>query len=963
MYMRNVALIIGLLLLISMVFAGGMTATAIGDITPSSDNVKSYDKATQTVTIAAKDDQTLIATAKLLTPLVVEVSPGYQKVAEILLDGKVITTDFLKQMYFFNNYTGKGIEREFDLRIPVEYLVEEPIYDNVCTKFDKNESEYCEYKEVGTQQVIKIRYDLLTEKNIGVEKKIITIWTNVLAGDNVEWVPDLYGVVVEEWATWTTPTDVNLAAWYKMNELTGTTMIDSKGYDNNGLTFSIGLGGTGKIDTGYGFFGSSTNYVDTYNRIGTGTNSFSITAWIYPKNPVENDGIVISRGASYNGISMHGSDSLYGTIGGTACTGATGKVGANRWNFVAMTYDGANIRIYADGNLIGLCAKTGNISLDANWFVGKDTAVGTFNFDGNMDEVALWTTALSSGDLNNLRVAPGNTGVTYCGGGYTELFDNPCESPSPPAVIDVNALTPTLNQLTSRSRDINVMVSNTTRDGLNLKAYWSNAAGAKTNLIIEDTNLYNSASGFTCSPDYNFQAAGRSCKYTWNTVTTNGMLWGNNFYIDWVLTYSDGNTSEASSPVFYLDNNGPRTSISGCSNPTGWNNTAQILNFDVNEQSWEFGLYTAGNSIFIYDNFAPFLTGFQPGVTPNYQSAYTVSSDGNHIIDLNSFDANNNYTPQTGIYGRTKYWCAIDTSAPTVGATTINTFSTYDVGGHWIKGTGNIIGGAATDGLSGLNTSTCQYTSNNGASWAGNTWNTDHCETIGFAINNSITYTFNTRIRNNAATYGEGTATLAYIGDTTGPTITSNAAPPYYNNTTITLAPNDGAGSGVKRTWYCSDTTNTCTPNTIGTSVALACTNGTICTYYIRAVSMDNLDTNGAAYASGAILIDRQTAPPVPVNESNKYTWLDLMDSFAGSLFGFDYTILGIMGLILFAVIAFVFKIDQLVAIIISIPITFMFLVLAGGVSFILSALVVLEVAALVLKIAISFFNTGNQGA
>jgi hypothetical protein len=215
----------------------------------------------------------------------------------------------------------------------------------------------------------------------------------------------------------------------------------------------------------------------------------------------------------------------------------------------------------------------------------------------------------------------------------------------------------------------------------------------------------------------------------------------------------------------------------------------------------------------------------------------------------------------------------IDTTAPSVGATTLSGFTTYST---YIKGTGTIVGGTATDtGGSGIDQTSCEYTLNNGGAWSAGTWSTDHCQKISFDISNGVSYTFNTRVKDIVANQGTGTATSVYAGDTSAPTTSDNSDTSWHaTDQTITLTPSDGTGSGVAHTYYCIDTDNSCTPTTEGTSVSVTCAAGSTCQQYVRYYSSDNLSNSESVKTSNLVKID--AAAPVTaitvVNTDNTIT-------------------------------------------------------------------------------------------
>jgi hypothetical protein len=90
----------------------------------------------------------------------------------------------------------------------------------------------------------------------------------------------------------------------------------------------------------------------------------------------------------------------------------------NQWHLVAGTFDGANVRLYVDGNQIGAAKPASGIGYGApqihsNFYVdGYPPAAGCFgNFDfpGLIDEARVYDRALSATELTRLAAAPGPT--------------------------------------------------------------------------------------------------------------------------------------------------------------------------------------------------------------------------------------------------------------------------------------------------------------------------------------------------------------------------------------------------------------------------------------------------------------------------------------------------------------------------------------------------------------------------
>jgi len=80
--------------------------------------------------------------------------------------------------------------------------------------------------------------------------------------------------------------------------------------------------------------------------------------------------------------------------------GGTASLALNTWTHVAMTYDGANMRYYVNGVLVGTTPGTGGINV-ANGAIrigGNNSSTGEF-FNGKIDEVRVYNRALSAAEI------------------------------------------------------------------------------------------------------------------------------------------------------------------------------------------------------------------------------------------------------------------------------------------------------------------------------------------------------------------------------------------------------------------------------------------------------------------------------------------------------------------------------------------------------------------------------------
>jgi len=448
----------------------------IDKITASTSNVKVYDSVNKIATIKNPTATTTYANIKLLTPLKMQVRAGYQKVAEFEIDSKVTYTDFLKQMYFFDTKNkNTPVKRGFDLKKEVIKQVEEPVYEIVeSAEKDKNGDTLYEQKQIGTEIRNVTEYELLSEKNFDVEKQKVSIWTNVEIGDSIEWIPELYGAVINEWATWDYNTDLDLIAYYNMNETTGTTAIDIKGHDSNGTNTNVILGQTGKLISDYNYSTGTSSVTDLGSEtpFDQGTGSFSVAMWF--KTPVSSQqslaahALMANGGTNRDGWYMYiGSDfagkaqfqfNLSANTSDIHNIYSDNNVADNQWHFIVADYNGTHMLMYIDGVLQGTPFLSGSPRDVANQktSIGNAYYQGSYgnlqNFKGAIDEVSFWGESLSATDVNNLYSA--GVGLTYCP--RTDDFQEIC-APSPKSYITWNVFRKATSiNLTGVSVDCNV---------------------------------------------------------------------------------------------------------------------------------------------------------------------------------------------------------------------------------------------------------------------------------------------------------------------------------------------------------------------------------------------------------------------------------------------------------------------------------------------------------------------------
>ena len=197
-----------------------------------------------------------------------------------------------------------------------------------------------------------------------------------------------------------------LVAAYSFNEGSGTTVADASGTGNGGTVASGAWTTQGK-------FGNALNFNGTSSRVTIAdaaslhlTSAMTLEAWVNPTTVNSSWRDVIEKGDD-NYFLMATSDSSSrpaggGTIGGSFGPAyGTAALATNTWAHLAVSYDGAAVRLYLNGTQVSSVAKTGSILTSTNPLtIGSDPFYGQY-FSGTIDEIRIYNTTLSAAQIQS----------------------------------------------------------------------------------------------------------------------------------------------------------------------------------------------------------------------------------------------------------------------------------------------------------------------------------------------------------------------------------------------------------------------------------------------------------------------------------------------------------------------------------------------------------------------------------
>ena len=254
----------------------------------------------------------------------------------------------------------------------------------------------------------------------------VRIFSSALTSDQVE---DLY----EETAcVYTSTTDI-------VNYPTGTTPVAYYKLDNSSEDFSTG-GNDGtdtNIEYRFGRFGQAAVFNGSSSYIDTGISSlstFSVSMWLN-ETSIASGGFFGNWNGTANDDMFWLTDNSSGALrinfdgAGTQYFGTAGDFTINTWHHVVVTHSSGSINVYLDGSNIGSTTTSNTtFSSGANFYIGDDNS-GTY-FDGLIDQVRIYSTALSSSQVTELYNEKPETDtstfktVLYTGDGGTQYISN-----------------------------------------------------------------------------------------------------------------------------------------------------------------------------------------------------------------------------------------------------------------------------------------------------------------------------------------------------------------------------------------------------------------------------------------------------------------------------------------------------------------------------------------------------------
>jgi len=206
-----------------------------------------------------------------------------------------------------------------------------------------------------------------------------------------------------------------LVSWFAGEQNALDSKSNNHGTLQNGATFA-----NGKVGRAFSFDGADDHIsVPNSPSLDVTGDQLTLEAWINPTT-VSGDRQILSMASStgipngrkyglfsqngFLGFEVRTANGYYGTMP------TTGAITPGVWTHVAGVYDGSQVIWYVNGVAAGSSPLTGNIVSDGgNFTIGQFAVAGASSFQGSIDEVGVYSRALSPTELMSI-VTAGSSG-------------------------------------------------------------------------------------------------------------------------------------------------------------------------------------------------------------------------------------------------------------------------------------------------------------------------------------------------------------------------------------------------------------------------------------------------------------------------------------------------------------------------------------------------------------------------
>jgi prepilin-type N-terminal cleavage/methylation domain-containing protein len=211
----------------------------------------------------------------------------------------------------------------------------------------------------------------------------------------------------------------DIAANWNFDEGSGTTVLDSSGYNHNGtISGAVYTTDTPQKAAGQGAgkyalsFDGTNDYVDFGNQLNLGSGDFTIEAWVKGNSLTDYARVINKHDGSFDsnkGWAIYantGNKNAYFSARANSRIDLDSgtNINTNSWQHIAVTKNSSLIKIYIDGAFKNsVVSPVGDFNNNYNLNIGRISS-GSFYWNGLIDEVRVYNAALTAAEIQQFYV-------------------------------------------------------------------------------------------------------------------------------------------------------------------------------------------------------------------------------------------------------------------------------------------------------------------------------------------------------------------------------------------------------------------------------------------------------------------------------------------------------------------------------------------------------------------------------
>ncbi|RFS15455.1 LamG domain-containing protein [Emticicia sp. C21] len=192
---------------------------------------------------------------------------------------------------------------------------------------------------------------------------------------------------------------------------------DVSGSGNNGTVVGALLTTDrfGNANNAYSFNGSS-DYISINNpaNLPLGNSPRTISVWLNPANWAGEwtlTAVAYGSASTSNAFMFGLGQNIIAVQGWVNDVSSPLVYSINQWINAVCTYDGTNVAIYINGNLIGSGTSISWNTVGTEFYIGGRVSLGNSFFDGKLDDIGIWNRVLTNSEIQKLYLE-GESGKT-----------------------------------------------------------------------------------------------------------------------------------------------------------------------------------------------------------------------------------------------------------------------------------------------------------------------------------------------------------------------------------------------------------------------------------------------------------------------------------------------------------------------------------------------------------------------